>query len=45
MILVTMYFTEKEKLWNEVAVLRPLPVCECRASKLFMDRKNDDEVL
>uniref|UniRef100_A0A2C9UWL0 Uncharacterized protein n=1 Tax=Manihot esculenta TaxID=3983 RepID=A0A2C9UWL0_MANES len=32
-----------EKLWNEVAVLRPLPVCECRAFKLFMDRENDDE--
>lgn len=43
---VNQYFVKLQKLWDELASLRPLPaVCSCEASKLLDEQKREDKLI
>lgn len=42
---VAIHFTKLKKLWDELSVLKPLPTCECEASRAFIERENEENIM
>ncbi|XP_020552460.1 uncharacterized protein LOC110012589 [Sesamum indicum] len=44
-MIVAAYFTKLKKLWDELAILDPLPVCTCGTSKKLADRATSYQLI
>lgn len=42
---IMIYFTKLKRLWNELTCLKPLPICECGASKQLDEISNEDKLI